>query len=316
MKKDWTYVINPFISLAKRSRTKAIEAANYTNEQLKSRQADTFFDDLFTFFDPLNTAMQDEEAALEAQIAAQKGSTATVDDLLETLSSDKIELWDINIQTVYRKGTPQYIAILPNGRKPFQSGKKDDRITTVKALSTALTGISALSATKSDVDTFYTAINNARSAQTGKKGDTGSDSDALTDTVIAGMEGLYYVLTTCLAKYYTAPKTVEPLFALNLIRNSEQEVFMRTWSAGYEFIAKRTLLGTDKIRFKVISGMPVRFFIAEEKNDTDPKTFKDVQGEEEEVFTVADLGNVPVAKYIKAQNLDGSAEAKIEMELL
>jgi hypothetical protein len=317
MKKDWSFLTNPFLALAKRSRPKAIEAADYTNDQLKARQADPFYLDLFTFFDPLNQAMQNEESALNVQIAAQKGSTATVGDLLDTLSAEKIESWDIAIQVVYRKGTPQYIALLPQGRGPFQSGKKDDRITAVKSLGIALTGIVALATTKTDVDNFFTSINNARSAQSGKIGNTETDSGDLTDAVISGMEGMFYVLTACLAKFYIAPKTVEPLFALNLIRDSEQDSFIRTLTGGsYDFVAKRTLEPTTKLRVKVLTPKKVRIFIADEKNDINPAKFKEIEGLEEEVFEAAVCGTVPEAKFIKAQNMDDLLDAKIEIELL
>ncbi|MEO5571665.1 MAG: hypothetical protein ABIT08_06030 [Bacteroidia bacterium] len=320
MKKDWAYVENVFLNLAKRSRPRAIGAIAYTTSQLDERKTDPFYMDLFNFLDPLNQAVVDEEAALIAQGGAQKASTKTVDDLLDDLSSDKIEEWDIAVQAAgaaYRKGKPAYIAIFPNDRGPFQSGGKKERIAAVKALGIALTGIVPLAAVKTSVNAYYILLDAARTAQEGQLGNTETDSSDLTDALVAGMEGLWFVLATCMAKYYTAPKTVEPLFALNLIRESEQTEFQRSIKkGGYSNIAKRTLEPTDKIRVKVLTARRVRFFITDEKNDINPTMFKDIDGLEEEVFDVSLAGNVPAAKFIKAFNLDDTIEARIEVELL
>ncbi|MEP7170579.1 MAG: hypothetical protein ABI855_14510 [Bacteroidota bacterium] len=41
-----------------------------------------------------------------------------------------------------------------------------------------------------------------------------------------------------------------------------------------------------------------------------------MNGLEEEIFDFSEIGNVPEAKYIKVQNMDDTAQAKIEVELL
>jgi hypothetical protein len=320
MKQDWDYATNVFLNLAKRSRPRAIGALAYTRNQLFERQADPFFLELLEFLDPLNQAVVDEEADLLAQGGTQKASTKTLDDLLFDLSSEKIEGWDIAVQAAgaaYRKGKPAYIAILPNDRGPFQSGKKTDRIAAVKALGIALTGITVLAAVKTEVDAFYLLLKEAREKQEGQLGNTDTDSDDLTEALEAGMEGLWFVLTSCMVKYYKTPKSVEPLFALNLIRESEQNTFVRTWEAsGFENIAKRTLEPTDEIRAKVLTNTPVRIFITDEKNDTNPVLYKEVNGLEEETFHASVAGNVPGAKFIKVQNMNDAIQAKIELELL
>lgn len=320
MKKDWDYATNVFLTLANRSRPRAIGALAYTTNQFNERKADPFFLELWNFLDPLNTAVVNEEADLIAQGGSQKASTKTVDDLLEELSADKIEDWDIAVQAVgaaYKKGKPAYIAIFPDDRGPFQSGGKTDRIAAVKALGKALEGIAALAAVKTAVDAFYILLKDARSAQEGELGNTETDSADLTDALVAGMEGMWFVLASCMVKYFTAPKSVEPLFALHLIRESEQTFFQRTIKGGsFRNFAKRTLEPADKLRVKVTTTGKVRIFIADEKNDVNPEIFIEIDGMEELTFDASVAGNVPAAKFIKAQNMEDAIDAKIELELL
>lgn len=317
MKRAWTYLVNPFLSLLNRSRTKALQASKYTCAQLEARSADAFFGPLFAFYKPFNDAFVDEQADWDAQKGQQKGSTTTVDNLLSTLSSDKIEIWDIAVQGQFRKGTPEYIAIFPQGRKLFQQGKKNDRIEAVKALGLALTGIVPLSTTKTDVDDFYQTISTARNQQTGNIGDTSTDSDDVTAAATNAMNSLYEILGKCIAQFSTTPLSIEPLFDLSILRDSEQTEFTRTLSPQeVMFIAKRSLEPSDIIRLKVNTIKPVKFFIAEEKNDINPTIFFEVNGTEEQTVNASQLGNVPEAKFLKAVNVDDGVEAKIELELL
>jgi hypothetical protein len=317
MTRPYSFFVNPFLTLLERSRTQALQASKYTRNQLFSRKADPFFGPLYTMFDPLNEAFENEDAALIAQIGTQKGSTSLLDELLIQLSSDKIDLWDIAVQVVYRKGTPEYIAIFPKGRKPFQQGKKNDRIAAVSALYLSLAGIVPLATTRTDVDDFYQTINDARNKQTGEIGDTGTDSDDLTTTAETAMNALYKILGSCIAQFPETPLSIEPLFDMSVLRDSEQTEFTRTLApSATEFIVKRTKEPTDTIRLKVNTNRAVKFFMAIEKNDTNPVTFIIVNGLSEVIVTFSQLGDVPAAKYLKAINTDDASDANVEVELL
>jgi len=81
------------------------------------------------------------------------------------LSGDKIEDFDIRVQVVYKRGTPQYAALFPNFRIPFQSGGYDERIAKLKALAEGMNGDPALAIIKADADAFFTLIFDAREEQ-------------------------------------------------------------------------------------------------------------------------------------------------------
>jgi hypothetical protein len=317
MKKPWIFTTNPFMSLLSRSRTKALKVSKYSRAQLFSRQADAFFGPLFTYFDPLNQAFIDEQTSWTVQKGSQSGSTSALDILLQTLSADKIDLWDIAVQNVYRKGTPQYKAIFPKGRKPFQNGKKDDRIDAVDALYQALTGIVALATTRTDVHTFYGNLSDARNAQEGAKGDTESDSGDLTAAASAAMVGLYKVLGACINQFPDNPTSIDALFDLQTLRTAAQDDFVLTIDgAATAFIAKRTVAPDDEVRLTVNTPYDVKFFMAEEKNDTNPTVFVIVHGMEEVTVPFSQLGNVPSAKFLKAFNMHDTVAATVEVELL
>ena len=114
-----------------------------------------------------------------SQQGATKGQTQSLNDLLDQLRSEQIENWDLAIQNVYRQKTPQYIALLPRHRTPFQTGSQQQRITAVAALSMAIGTDAALQTLKADVDEFYDALITASNSQKGSKSTkSGSSTDA------------------------------------------------------------------------------------------------------------------------------------------
>lgn len=99
-----------------------------------------------------------------------KGETNRVNGYLDELRSTKIKQWDIQIQQAYIAGTPDYIALLPNGRTPFQTGGMDARVSQLQALAQRLAAYPILSATTNDVLAFYTMLTAARVIQQEKEG--------------------------------------------------------------------------------------------------------------------------------------------------
>jgi len=316
----WKFLINPFLVVGSKSRTKAITMSTYTNGALDARKTDPFFGPLFTFYKTLHLALLAEDSQWHTQIGTQKGSTASLDALLDQLSPGKIYGWDLAVQNIYAKGTPGYIAVFPQGHKPFQTGGKDERVTAVETLSGSLgvaTAPPAFAPIKTDVDTFLTLIQNARTAQTGAKSSTGTESDQASAADINAMIGLYKVLGACINQFGSTPAVIEPLFDLATLRSIEQTAFAgHVPVSSNKNIFKRTLQPTDKVSLKVNSVEALTFYFAEEANDAPGALSVTVQGFEEEIVPAEQLGNVPSAAFFKIQNQSTLLEGQFEVELL
>jgi len=316
---EWKFLINPFLVIARESRKRAIEISSYTDAALEQRQADVFFGPLYTFYHPLHVAVTQEESEWGVQKGVQKGKTKSLDDLLDELSPGKINLWERQIGIVFAPGSPQYIALLPNGIAPFGRGKKDDRIELVRVLSQALIGIAPLAATKTAVDAFYATLIAARTLQKGQISDTKDESDDVTVVLRTAVDGLYAVLGACMQQFASNPLLIKPIFDISKIRDLEQTSFTATLPKGIgvtKNIAKRTVPATQKIKITVHTPAAIEYSIVEEKNDEVSVKKVVVQGLEDEIFDASQLQVSPNAAFLKARNTDGSVDGNFTIEFL
>ena len=137
---------------------KALALSNYTDAQLLAQQADPFYGALYNTYDPLDKALTNAYNTWKSMGGFQKGATLSVGQLLQLLTPGKINAWEYAVMGVYAKGTPEFVAIFPQGHKPFQNGEINQRIQAVSQLATALTGIAPLATTLTDVQNFYTQL--------------------------------------------------------------------------------------------------------------------------------------------------------------
>lgn len=316
---EWSWLNNPFIAIAHESRARAEKVADYTFAALQARQLDAFFGPRYLTFKPIYDAMKAERTDYGVQKGAQKSGTQSVDDLLKLLSPGKINQWDLQISVVFAPGSPQYVALLPDGHEHFNRGKKDIRIEAVKDLGQALTGIVALAATKTDVDAFYLQLKNARVAQKGSISETKDDSGELTDAMLKCMVALYALLGACIDHFADTPDDIKPIFDISTIRDIAQKTFIDTVTAGdgtEDFVFKRTLMPAQKVKITVLSDKKLRFSITEEKNDPVSTHFVEVDGLEDETFDASQLKVSDVAAFFKVRNTDGSVDGHFKIEIL
>ncbi len=269
MLKIWSFESNPFLNVSKKNFKKAVKISSYTDAQLFARKADAFFGPLYLSYHVFHLALVAAYNTWKAQGGTLKGSTALVEIKLAQLSPGKIGEWDLSIQGVFKKKTPGYIAILPNGHKPFQTGDKLMRINAIQQLKTNLTGIVALVAVLTDVTTFYDEIVSANTTQQGSKGTKFSYSASVLLIIKTTMEELYAILGDCMRHFKTNPVEVRTLFDLETIRSQKQSVFTGLVPInGHTMIVERTLLPTDSFDAIVDGDTYLSFYRAINREDS------------------------------------------------
>jgi len=219
----WHYAENQIDNCTKESKKRMNRIISDHLSKLHAGIADPDILALYNRTLPLKTDFSGSYAGAISANAYYKGRTAAYDLLKNELSSTKIEDWDIQIQVVFRKGTPEYIGLLPRGREPFQKGTNDQRIDEVRALGLRLAAYPALAAVKVSVDAFATSFGNARDIQQEKEllVAENSSSNEIHRKALANM--MYGNLGVLMDKFRDDPKQIEKYFDLEVIRNTGSE---------------------------------------------------------------------------------------------
>lgn len=190
----WSPTENQFDNGTKNSKKKMNILSSDHDSKLHAQMSNPLIAVLFSFFNPIRLMYLAKYTQWKSTVAAYHGATIAFEQLIAQLSSTMIEDFDIRIQVVFKRGTAQYAALLPNFRGPFQTGEYDERITALGTLSQSLTGIVPLAAVKADVDAFLLQLTTARDTQQGLEGlkQTLSEEVELARVTIA--QAMYYTL--------------------------------------------------------------------------------------------------------------------------
>ena len=292
MKKTWLYFVNPFLVLGKKNFKKAVKISTYHDSALQTASGDPFYAAMYAAYHPFHLALVAAYNTWKTSGGMQKGSTQTVEELLNLLSPVKINAWDAQVQIVLPKNSSDYVSVFPKGHTSFAQGEIDERINAVQQLGMALAPFVPLAALKLEVDTFYGQLNTARNAQLGKKGDTEHYSDMLREKISDSMVAMYGDLGLVMDKTKTNPIDAEPLFDLDTIRNHQQSVF-KGILAGNEnkLLVEPTFSNLDEMRLQSLAGTKLGFYMAANAGD-EPAGYNviEVEANTKVIVKVTDFG--------------------------
>lgn len=167
MTTDWFFLNNVFDNSTKNSVKKMNILATDHHDKLLNNVSNPDIQFLYNRFLPIYQDFKAHYQSVIATTGMYEGHTQIVEAAFLELSSTKIKQWDIQIQGTYLEGTPEYTMLLPNMRKPFQSGGYESRIREVRALALRLQNFPALSATQQDVTLYADKLEQARTTQQG-----------------------------------------------------------------------------------------------------------------------------------------------------
>jgi hypothetical protein len=315
-KRPWMYIQNPFLTATNYNYRLAVTISTYTDAALNAAKADAAILALYTPYHALHQSLVVAYDTWLAQAGSQQGSTLNLTQLLDQATA-KINDWDLAIQNVYRRGTPQYKALLPSGHTPFQRGSQTSRMATFKALSINLTGIAALATTKTAVDAYYTLLDTANTTQKGSKTTTNSYSANVEAARLAACDGLYSVLGGLMQRYNTHLPKIGDFIDLENIRTGEQTDFTgHTMGGQTTKIAKRTLEDVQSIRLINLGNVKIQFYLATNPTDTVDSKFIIVNPYEDITVIASDLGDVVSQHYLMIYNMEVNGIAQWELILV
>ena len=231
---NWNYASNTFeVSTRNSAKKMSILAPDH----LSKLQAESSLPAIAALIPDTQAAVNDFALSYNHWIATNglyKGETNRFTNLLAELSSLKIKQWEAQIQVVHLEGTSDFIALLPNGRKPFQSGAYDTRIAEVGAFAERLSSYPALAALQLAVDTYRASLLAARDLQQQKEGLVNQASNTLNTIRKEMANQMYKNLGLLMAHYYLSPLSIERFYDLELIRshNTPDDIDLPTPTTG------------------------------------------------------------------------------------
>ncbi|MEP6465815.1 MAG: hypothetical protein ABJB05_05900 [Parafilimonas sp.] len=328
MTRSWIFLMNPFISVTNTSYRLMKQIGDYTLAAIAARMPQNapanaeatattdIFTQLFAILSPVVQAYDDAYTTWLSQQGTVKGQTKSLNDVLDLLSSQKIEDWDLAIQNVYRQHTPQYMALLPRHRTPFQHGSQQDKITAVGALSLAIGTDGALQTLKTDVDAFHDTLVNANAVQKGSKSTkSGNSTEVEADRIALGIE-LYGALGLLMQFYKKTPETIADIVPVDALRTHEQTLFKQDINGGeVKLVFTRKLEEDDHIKITDRGNTALQFALVPEKNDAMPAGAFTVQPNEAEVVTPAMLGAAG-NRFLIVKNINATEKGSFTIELV
>lgn len=221
------------------------------------------------------------------------------------------------IQNFFLKGTHQYKAVFPNGRKPFSSGTVDDRINSFNVLALNMTPYPELNNVREEVIEVYSVIDAAREVQQGSKGSVKVSSTEVETARLAAMVMQYRNLGFAMDAYSTNPEFIGSLFDLEALRSKDQKEFTGTLNPSEnEAVLIHTFGGTNIIRLRSNGNAAIRFYLASTPNGIN-SDFAEVSANEEKTITAShfNVDDLSTHRYLTAVNQSVSETTQYLVEI-
>ena len=318
MEKLWQYLQNQFANATRDNYKKAIKLSNYHDADLNTKRADEpLLDPIYDRYHPLHVTLVSEYNKWKSAGGSQKGKTSALDQLLDTTYLN-MNAWDVTVQTHYAKGTPAYIAIFPDGRKPFTKGNVDDRINAYDTLAKNMLPYVPLAALMAVVAAAYTALDAARDEQEGSKGTVKTGSGKVEDARTAAMTMQYRNLAFAMDNFTDDTEYIESMFDLATLRDAQQTHFTGTLDPSETHpVVTRTMLDDDEIKAKSNGPANIKLYLASTQGGTN-STPVEVLANEEKTFTAADFGAIDFGTHryltVVNQSISDTTQFIIDLE--
>lgn len=311
---SWSYLQNPFDNATKRNYKRMYLLATDHFDKLKQYAGDDpKVQELLDFgrgaFDAY--VLQYRQGSTEA--ATYRMNTATFENIMADLSSTQIRRWDIEIQFVYDVVRPEYKALLPNGRGPFQTGAYDLRIDQVLSLADRLKAFPDLSDLQIKVQAFGENAITTRTKQQGNETIEKANSNSLEEKRQALAQAMHGIFGGLLRLCYDNPAKVERYYELQYLRSSSssgaddaprESIDLELAAETATPIFEKQLQANDIVRITNTGGVPFMAFLTMDISTTPTTTIEVASGQ---MITLTATQNGESLVLDNEENTAGSA---------
>ena len=307
----WKFTDDQFEISTRGSIKKALILSNFHDNNLRIlAQEYPLLLPLYTRYHPLHLAFVAGCQNLTSSGSVQQGDRETVTQSFIAAKALLTEDWILAILKVYKKKSARYLAIFPNGLKPFNSGGIDNKIDAFKVLSLNIGSDAALADIKEVVDTTYASLLLARKTQTDAISTTTSNSVLLENLRVAAMKMQYRNLGYTMDNFCdTVALMCTLIFDLVTLRESNQVLFAGTIvRMGSKSILSHTFLPADQFAIKIIGTGSYKFYLSSTATGTE-STAVDVLANIKTTITLSQFGVTDFPNHRFLNLVSASTEA-------
>ncbi len=215
-RRDWIYLVNPFDQLTRKNRKLLLEIAEHHMNALEAGD-DMVLNALLERTKLPFNHFKAEYGRWHATRSIAKGSTKRTDQLVVELRGSKIQEWNAPILKDFGYESPDYKALFPKGRRPFQQGSVENRIKAVGELAITLEKYPQYKTIQLDALDFFERFNKVRSLQYQKDDQIDGISQEVDTTRKPLVDLLYRNLGVLIDHYNGSGKEVGRYFPVTII---------------------------------------------------------------------------------------------------
>ena len=224
MTRPYRFFINPFLSITRTSNRIALTVGVDHHAKLVGGQADPDIAELLLSFKPVLDAFISVNSNLNGVLGGYKARTQNVEELFETVNSEKLAYWEGQIFYFYPKGTVKATELFPKKRRPFQQGTYEQRIQAIKTLGNVCAATPNLAAVGANILAFHTQIESARVAQQSDGEAAVAAQRSLRETArLLLCEELFGNMAALMHKFRKNPEAVGDFFEMELLRRRGED---------------------------------------------------------------------------------------------
>lgn len=317
MDRPWSFLMNPILTVTENSNVLGIRISNFHDGALFNNVGNPFIAGLYSTYHQINLTYVNAFSTLKSKTGLQISATNAFNAFMVKLGSENINAIDASIAVVYAKGSTQYIALLPYGHSPFQTGTQEERIAALATLSISIGTDVALETVKDTVDALILVLKTADTAQKSAFNAVVVASDALETARIAMANEQYANLGALMRQFKTNPSLAAGYFDLVSIRKGKQTFFQNSVKKNSrKFIVQRTLDATAEIELSNIGETVLRFYLSDRKTGVSGAVFVELTPGEVKTVTADELGDVTLLHFLMVFNPDLINKGEYTVEFL
>lgn len=222
MKRIFHYLINCFLIAVKRNHKKMAKQSTRNLEALKAYSSNPEIEALYVKTEPLHANYHSLLASWITSKSYRAGSVQSFNDYLKTVRA-KLEDWELQIRLKFKKNTPTYKTIFPNGRSFILEGTQEEIISKFTSFREVVENLSDLNVIHVEVKATgleLEAVYGKKNEKTQSKSFSTTELEQAYDLM---GKALYFNMLQLACIFIDDTSKVEKFFDMSLLRTSDKD---------------------------------------------------------------------------------------------
>ena len=318
MAHSWSFTSNVFRLLAERSLQRFFKFCFILLERMKSNTTDPFFNDKLMQLLPLFTSFNDVYDQKIVNKSFRIGDTKLLKQLLKQMSSINAHTWDVAIQNVFLKTTPEYSTIFPKGLTPLSTLPIEQRIKYLGSAVVVMQNYSALAQVMNEMILFHDSLLKARGNQAQKDGNVNDSKEEVMLKAYELADEIYGVLGEFIQKYKKNPLQIEAYFPVFLLRYKKKgndinpDVYEIKIAKAGKAEGGFSFSINEKINLYVTGNTELEVYFVPDKNAAKPSNTIKLLPQDIKTILIKDYANQD-DRFLMIENLSATEDGEIEI---